>query len=128
VDAETAKAIHRGQFWDTSAAGSSALPEGFADVSGNKNGNLALPVGLPEVHTGPAEDDHGTYLAPDQNHPLTVLEAVTNHLAAVPGRKNVVLISGTMFLPADLKNQVRMLRTMPSTRAASRRTPWTRHS
>src|ERR1035438_5545134 len=68
VDAETAKAMHRGQFADTSAAGSS-------------------------------EDDHGIYLAPGQNRPLTVLEAVANHLAAVPGRKNVVLISGKMFPP-----------------------------
>src|ERR1035438_6716372 len=81
VDAETAKAMHRGQFGGTSAAGSS-------------------------------EDDHGIYLAPGQNRPLTVLEAVANHLAAVPARKNVVLISGKMFLPPELKDRVKMLRTI----------------
>ena len=112
LDAETAKAIHRGQFWDTGAAASAALPEGFADAAGNKNGNPALPVGPPEVHTGPARDNRGTYVPPDQNRPLRVIEAVANHLAAVPGRKNVVLISGTMFLPPDYKVWLKILRTI----------------
>ena len=112
VDAETAKQIHRDQFWTHDANRSSSLPEGFADTPGTSTANLALPVGLPEVHKGRAEDDHGTYLAPDQKRPLTLLETVANHLAAVPGRKNVVLISGKMFLPPDRKIWLSMLRTI----------------
>jgi len=37
---------------------------------------------------------------------------VAQHLAAVPGRKNVILISGKIFLPDDFKEQVRVLRTI----------------
>jgi len=112
VDAETAKRIHRDQFGAPDAKRSSSLPEGFADAPGTSSAKLALPVGLPEVHKGPAEDDRGTYLAPDQNRPLTLLETVANHLAAVPGRKNVVLISGKWFLPSDRKIWLSMLRTI----------------
>jgi hypothetical protein len=36
--------------------------------------------------------------------------SVANHLASVPGRKNVILISGKMFLPAEFKDQVKVLR------------------
>ena len=112
VDAETAKAMHRGQFGATSAAGSSALQEGFALAPGDNAGNPPLPVGLSDARSAPAQDDRGIYLAPGQNSPLAVLEAVANRLAAVPGRKNVVLISGKMFLPPELKDRVKMLRTI----------------
>ena len=112
VDAETAKQIHRDQFGAPDAKRSSSLPEGSADAPGTSTANPALPVGLPEVHKGPAEDDHGTYVAPDQKRPLTLLETVANHLAAVPGRKNVVLISGKWFLPPDRKIWLSMLRTI----------------
>jgi hypothetical protein len=44
--------------------------------------------------------------------PHTVIEAVANHLGAVPGRKNVVVISGTFFLPSDRKIWLRILRNI----------------
>jgi len=118
VDEETATAIHRAQFWSQGAMGSSALPEEATSLP-NKHQNIASNDSLGqqaptpavgEVHTSPAPSDQGTYVSPEQSGPLAVLEAVANHLASVPGRKNVVLISGKMFLPEEFKDQVRVLR------------------
>ena len=78
VDTETAKAIHRSQFWSP--------------------GEVPGGVG------------HGEPLGGIRNKPFGVLAAVTKHLAAVPGRKNVVLISGLIFLPPELKDRLILLR------------------
>jgi len=43
---------------------------------------------------------------------IMLLGAVANHLASVPGRKNVILISGKAFLPGEFKDQVKVLRTI----------------
>jgi len=88
VDAETAKAIHRSQFW-----GNGATPEETSQKP---------------ILAGTAANDRGEYLA--QNSPLAVLRAVANHLAAIPGRKNVILISGTILLPPDYKERLQFLR------------------
>jgi VWFA-related protein len=53
---------------------------------------------------------HGDYLARSRNKPLSVLAAVMKHLAAVPGRKNVILISGQIFLPPERKDWLVQLR------------------
>ncbi len=45
-------------------------------------------------------------------NPLAVLESVAAHLAGVQGRKNVILISGQMFLPDDLAVRAKMLNTI----------------
>lgn len=39
-----------------------------------------------------------------------MLAGVANHLASVPGRKNIILISAKMFLPAAFQDQVKVLR------------------
>ncbi len=49
----------------------------------------------------PSPGDFGT---------LGVIAAIGRHLEAVPGRKNVILVSGTAFLPTDHKNQITALR------------------
>jgi len=69
VDAETASAIHRGQFWGTSAGPSPVLPEGAGDAARK------------------AGADFGAYLPPDQNRPITLLECATE-----PGPGLLVLI------------------------------------
>ena len=81
TDPETAKAIHRAQFWYTTATAVGPIPPEWRD---------------------------GFLVAPS----LSLLEAVASHLASVPGRKNVILISGTMFLPKEFKDQVASLRNI----------------
>jgi len=85
VDAETAKAIHRSQFWTP------------AEVPGG-------------VGHGADLDGNGAYRAPGQNGVLGGIDAVANHLAAVPGRKNLILISGKVFLPREFQDQRKFLR------------------
>ena len=87
VDAGTAQAIHRSQFWGVAATTSPALPQGLR-------------------------------LQAENNDPLSVLRAVANHLASVPGRKNVILISGKTFLPSGFKGQVQVLRAILQTGVA----------
>jgi VWFA-related protein len=84
VDAETANAIHRTQFLTSNPMGASAVPD---------------------VTTG-----HGARILPAYNGPVAILGAVADHLASVPGRKNVVLVSEKTFLPPDFKDLLRVLR------------------
>jgi VWFA-related protein len=110
VDAETARAIHRSQFWGVNAARSSALPDNLQEAPGNQNGNLSQG-GMISVP--------GTYLVSDERSPLAVLWAVARHLAQVPGRKNVILISGKMFLPTESRqDQIQVLRAIVQTGVA----------
>ena len=95
VDAETAKAIHRSQFW-THGRKSSAVPEELPAT--RRSAGTAVPA------------DNGAYRAPGQNGVLGGIEAVARHLAAVPGRKNVILISGKVFLPTTFKERLEFLR------------------
>jgi len=90
VDPETAKAIHRSQFW-----GTGQTPEEKSQ--------------RPDSPGPPSPKDHGEYLARGGGS-LSVLQAVANHLTAIPGRKSVILISGTMFLPTDYKTRLEFLR------------------
>jgi VWFA-related protein len=46
------------------------------------------------------------------DNPLAVLESVAAHLAALPGRKNVVLVSGQVLLPTDFKVRSRTLQAI----------------
>ena len=78
ADAETAKAIHRAEFYTSNPTGASALPQARI---------------LPEYNSVPG-----------------ILGAVADHLSSVPGRKNVVLVSGKTFLPPDFKDLLRVLR------------------
>ena len=89
VDARTAKAIHRGAFYTASPMGASALPAG-SSPSG--------PSGQDQALTSAA--DRGAHLS-EYNAPLAILGDVADHLAAVPGRKNVVWVSGKTFLPTQ---------------------------
>ena len=82
VDAETARAIHRGVFYTSNPMGATALPQGFIAESGGR----------------------GTHILPEYNSPVTILAAVADHLASVPGRKNVVLVSGKTFLPPEFRD------------------------
>src|ERR1022692_3960943 len=95
VDAETAKAIHRSQFW-THGRESSAVPEELPET--RRSAGTAAPAG------------NGAYRAPAQNGVLGGIEAVARHLAAVPGRKNIILISGKLFLPMTFKERLEFLR------------------
>jgi VWFA-related protein len=99
VDARTAKAIHRGGFYTANPMGASALPAG-SSPSG--------PSGQDQALTSAA--DRGAHLS-EYNAPLAILGDVADHLAAVPGRKNVVWVSGKTFLPtkyfADLLQVLR---------------------
>jgi VWFA-related protein len=115
VDTETAKAIHRDQFWTSRPGGGEALPEGASKDSAT--GPVSLPTTGPSMvstrpttTTGPE-----VFLTPEQEGPLAVLDAVAHHLAAVPGRKNLILISGKMFLPQQFKDQRLWLRDVIQT-------------
>src|SRR5271157_560762 len=120
VDDETAKAIHRSQFYTPDSFGSSALPEESASLPKKHQGvasqdALGQEAPTPPVsglRAAPAEAKQGAYIFAGQNHPIEVLAGVANHLASVPGRKNVILISGKMFLPAQFQDQVKALRTI----------------
>jgi VWFA-related protein len=94
-DAATLQAIHHSQFYTYTAAGSPALPDGMEEAPGAS-----------------ASTPHGTLLAPELIQPIALLGAVAHHLASVPGRKNVILISGKAFLPGEFKAQVSALRTI----------------
>jgi VWFA-related protein len=84
TDAETAQAIHRAEFYTSNPMGASALPQ---------------------VSSG-----HGAHILPEYNSIAGILGAVADHLSSVPGRKNVVLVSGKTFLPPDFKDMLRALR------------------
>ena len=120
VDDETAKAIHRSQFYTPGSMGSSALPEeatSLPKMHGGVASNDALgqEAPTPAVGTGhatPAQAEEGTYILAGRDHAIEVLAGVANHLASVPGRKNVILISGRMFLPAKFQDQLKVLRTI----------------
>ncbi len=60
-----------------------------------------------------------TSSSPNTNHnPWAMIESVANHLAALPGRKNLILISGQVFLPGEFERRVRMIRTLLSSGVA----------
>ena len=139
VDAETARAIHRSQFWGVNAARSSALPDNLQEAPGDQNGNFSDGGMISVPRTGPASGEgsalavskemarrqdgmisvSGTYLPSDASSPLAVLQAVARHLAPVPGRKNVILISGKMFLPSESRqDQIQVLRAIVQTGVA----------
>ena len=52
----------------------------------------------------------GAVPSPVDSGTLGVIAAIGRHLEAVPGRKNVILVSGTAFLPTDHKTQLTVLR------------------
>jgi VWFA-related protein len=120
VDDETAKAIHRSQFYTSDSMGSSALPEGATSLpkmhqgiaSSDTLGQQAPSPPVGGLRAGPAQTEEGAYIMAGRNHPIEMLRGVAEHLASVPGRKNVILISGKMFLPAEFKDQVKVLRTI----------------
>src|ERR1039457_6251729 len=68
----------------------------------------ALPIWRSAGTAAPA--GNGAYRAPAQNGVLGGIEAVARHLAAVPGRKNIILISGKLFLPMTFKERLEFLR------------------
>jgi VWFA-related protein len=99
VDAETAKAIHRTQFYTPNPMGASALPQGFDARTGSQD----------QAGAGTSAAGRGTHILPEYKSPVSILAAVADHLASVPGRKNVVLVSGKTFLPRDYKDLLRAL-------------------
>jgi VWFA-related protein len=115
VDAETARAIHRDQFWTSHPGGGEALPEGMSKDSAD--GPISRPApGSSMATTGSmATTSREVFLTPEQGRPLTALAGVARHLAAVPGRKNLILISGQMFLPREFKDQIALLRDVIQT-------------
>ena len=120
VDDETAKAIHRSQFYTPGSMGSSALPDEATSLpnihrgvaSNDAPGQEAPTPLVGEVHAAPAQAEEGTYVLAGRDHAIEVLAGVANYLASVPGRKNVILVSGKMFLPARFQDQVKVLRTI----------------
>ena len=102
VDAATAKAIHRDQFWTSRAGGGEALPEGMVDSSDptvptahGRQGSLAAATGSgpvlgaldPAAYLSGSLPGRQIVLPRDQEGPLAVLEAAAHHLESVPGRK-----------------------------------------
>jgi len=116
VDRDTAMAIHRAQFWSTDAKGSAAVPgSDSAPRIHTGSSEEAGAAEIPAAHAGAAAHAatpsfDATFLPPGNTHPLAILEAVANHLAALPGRKNLILISGATFLPTTYKERLDALR------------------
>ena len=99
VDAETARAIHRGVFYTSNPMGASALPPESQRTLDPASATAGTPAA-----------DRGAHILPEYNGPIEILKAVADHLASVPGRKNVILVSGKTFLPPEFKDLVQVLR------------------
>ncbi|MGD0048066.1 MAG: VWA domain-containing protein [Bryobacteraceae bacterium] len=89
VDAETAKAIHRGEFNTANPMMVSALPADSSAGAPSAQGQVGTPAAGRAANLS------------EYNAPLAILGDVADHLAAVPGRKNVVFVSGKTFLPTQ---------------------------
>ncbi len=116
VDAQTAKAIHRDQFFSVPSPPPSALPDHPSALEQPARGTPGEPARI--ERTSASTLDHGSFLTADQNSPVAILRAVAYHLASVPGRKNAIVISGKMFLPSHPKDQLQVLHEIVQTGVA----------
>lgn len=114
VDAETAKAIHRDQFYSVDPMLSSALPPRADDLKIHAGVSSAERTTNPRKEGEPRTTltDHGVFVPQEQGGSLAILGSVAAHLAAIPGRKNLILISVQTFLPVEHKDRLKVLRNI----------------
>ena len=112
VDAATAQALHRSQIGGSTSGFSPSLEAVTAGPRGTPSAANAILPTAGGASTGNPFDDRGAYMPQSERGPLAVLLSVTDHLAAIGGRKNVILISGQAFLPHTPADRALVLRSI----------------
>ena len=107
VDRDTAKAIHRAQFWEGGGFGSTpgASQPNFPALRGGASRDPNSPV---SAGMGFAPNAQGVFMPTGGGFGL--MSDVANHLAAIPGRKNVIWLSTRVVVPAENEKRLDALR------------------